>query len=107
MDTEPKRRKTPLQEALEERDVKQLDLAAELQLAEPTISRILNNRYRMHDVRSRGTVVRVLRLVSEKIGVPLAELASARGITPEQLASSLARLERLDAQATPAAEAAA
>lgn len=107
MDTEQKRRKTPLQDALEERGVKQLELAAELCLGEPTVSKILRGTYRMHDVRSRGTVVRVLRHASEKIGVSLEELARARGIDADQLASSLTRLERLDKQAAERAAAGA
>ncbi len=96
-------RKTRLQRALEDRDITQADIARECDLSEPTISRILLGSYRMHDVRSRATVVRVLRLVSAKIDVPLEELASERGITADLLASSLTRLERIDAAAGAAA----
>jgi transcriptional regulator with XRE-family HTH domain len=92
-------RKTRMQRALEDSDIKQLDLAKELQLSEPTISRILAGSYRMHDVRSRRTVVRVLRLVSEKTAIPLEELAAERGIDNEMLTSALAGLDALAAMA--------
>jgi transcriptional regulator with XRE-family HTH domain len=102
MADEPKSRKERVQEALQEWGVKQLDLAKQLQLSEPTISRILAGTYRMHDVRSRRTVVRVLRLVSEKTGLPLEELAAERGIDNDMLT----RVQRgLDAMAAMAAAA--
>lgn len=92
-----KTRKAEIREALQLADVKQLDLARTLSLSEPTISRILSGSYRMHDVRSMRTVVRVLRLVCAKTGLSLEDLARDRGIEAERLTRILARLDALDA----------
>lgn len=95
-----KTRKAEIREALQLADVKQLDLARTLSLSEPTISRILSGSYRMHDVRSARTVVRVLRLVCAKTGLSLEDLARDRGIEAERLARILARLDAIDAPET-------
>jgi transcriptional regulator with XRE-family HTH domain len=95
-------RKTRMQRALEDGDITQADIALECGLSEPTISRILTGTYRMHDVRSRRTVVRVLRLVSEKTALPLEELAAERGIDNEMLRSALDGIDALAAMAAAA-----
>lgn len=71
------RRKTPAQIAVEEADLLQRDLAVELALGEPTISRILRNTYPTRSVRSKRTVKRVRAHIAAKLGRSVDDLFGA------------------------------
>ncbi len=70
------RRKTLAQRELEEADLQQKQIADELQLSEPTISRILAGTYRIRSVRSRRTVARVRAHIAARLGRTVEDLFS-------------------------------
>lgn len=73
----PARSKTPAQLALEEADLLQREIAVEVAVSEPTLSRILANSYPTRSVRSRRTVKRVRAHIAAKLGRSVDDLFGA------------------------------